>query len=263
MRKRVHPIPLVYPATGREELIIGRQSVLEALRCRKPYRILLTEGQKGAILASLSELARLKAVPVNVLSRADFEHAVGALTGHQGVAAVVPPFQYLSLEALIRISQSTVQQPFLLMLDHIEDPQNFGAVMRTANAAGIHGIIIPSHRTATVTAAVCKVAAGAAEHLPVAVAGSLVQAAAVLKKNGFWLYGAEADGDSAHYRADYRVPLVLIIGSEGRGLSRPLRESCDQIVSIPMPGAAGSLNVAAAAAVLIYTALSQRAGWSS
>jgi 23S rRNA (guanosine2251-2'-O)-methyltransferase len=148
------------------------------------------------------------------------------------------------------------------MLDHLEDPQNLGAVMRTADAAGVNGIIIPSHRAAGVTAAVRKVAAGAAERIPVAMVGNLNHAAEALKKEGYWLYAAEADGEEEYYRADYRRPLVLVVGSEGKGLSRLLRQNCDVTLSIPMPGtAAGSLNVAAATAVLVYAVLAQREGW--
>lgn len=249
---------------NQEELIGGRQAVLEALRCGEPHRIILAEGQKGPVIEEITALARQKSVKVDLLSKADFSNTGGTIPGNQGVAAVVAPFRYCSLEEIIELSKTSPKTPFLIMLDHIEDPHNLGAVMRTADAAGVHGLIIPNQRAASVNATVRKVAAGAAERMPVAMVSNLNQAAGTLKKDGFWLYGAEADGEKEYYCADYSLPLVLVVGSEGRGLSRLLRQNCDLLLSIPMPGtAAGSLNVSAAAAVLIYTVLSQREGWSS
>jgi len=244
-----------------EELIAGRQAVLEALRYSKPLKIYLAEGQRGAVIDEITLLARQRKVPVKRLSKEDFEHTAGDILGHQGVAALVTPFQYSSLSRLIELSRESGKEPFLIMLDHLEDPQNLGAIMRTADAAGIHGLIVPDQRAAGVTAAVRKVAAGAAERMPVALVGNLNRAAAMLKKEGFWLYGAEADGREEYYRVDYCRPLVLVIGSEGKGLSRLLRKNCDLTLHIPMPGETGSLNVAAATAVLTYAALAQREGW--
>jgi len=246
------------------ELIAGRQTVLEALRSGKPMLIKMSDGIKGTIISEIKVLARHKKIPVEYLSSVDFQDEAGKISGNQGVAALVPPFQYNSLSELIAFSRSSKADPLLIMLDHVEDPHNLGAVMRTADAAGVHGLILPNKRAAGVTASVRKVAAGAAERMAVALVGNLIQAAEVLKKEGFWLYGAEVDGEDAFYRVDYRRPLVLVIGSEGKGLSRLVRQNCDLIISIPMPGAeAGSLNVSAAAAVLIYAVQSQRMGWSS
>ncbi len=256
------------PKTGqsinKEELIGGRQAVIEALRFGKPHRILMAEGQKGSIITEITALAREKAVKVEFLSKVEFNHTAVSLPGNQGVVAAVSPFEYLALADIISSAKSSAKEPFLLMLDHLEDPHNLGAVMRTADAAGVDGLIIPNQRAAAVNATVRKVAAGAAERIPVAMVSNLNQAAETLKKEGFWLYGAEAGGDREYYRADYCLPLVLVIGSEGKGISSLLRQNCDLLLSIPMPGtAAGSLNVSAAAAVLVYTALSLREGWLS
>lgn len=246
------------------ELIVGRQAVLEALRSGKPMLVKLADRVKGSIISEIKLLARDKKIPVEYMSRLDFQDEAGKISGNQGVAALVAPFQYNSLSELITFSRSSKADPLLVMLDHVEDPHNLGAVMRTADASGVHGLILPNKRAAGVTASVRKVAAGAAERIPVAQVGNLIQAAEVLKKEGFWLYGAEVDGKNAFYSIDYRRPLVLVIGSEGKGLSRLVRQNCDLIVSIPMPGAeAGSLNVSAATAVLIYAVQSQRMGWSS
>ncbi len=268
-QKKDHPREGKKPDRGKEtggnheELIAGRQPVLEALRYSKPSAILMAEGQKGEIVKEITLLARHKKVPVKSLPRADFDQAAGNIPGNQGIAAYVPPFRYSSLSRLINIARESDRDPFLIMLDHLEDPQNLGAIMRTADAAGVHGLIIPDRRAAGVTAAVRKVAAGAAEKMPVAAAGNLNRAAELLKKEGFWLYGAAADGTEPYYRADYRRPLVLVLGSEGKGLSRLVRQNCDLILSIPMPGESGSLNVAASAAILTYAALAQREGWVS
>lgn len=245
-----------------KDLVVGRQAVLESLRSGKPLRIILAEGLKGAIINEIVQLARQRKVPVEKLSRNDFLRETGDVAGNQGVAAMVSPFEYTELEDLVATSRSKSGDPFLIMLDHLEDPHNLGAIMRTADAAGVGGLIIPSHRAAGVSAAVRKVACGAAERIPVAMVANLNQAAEALKKEGFWLYGAEADGSENFYRADFCRPLVLVVGSEGKGLSRLLRQNCDLLLSIPMPGAAaGSLNVSAASAIIIYTVLAQREGW--
>ncbi len=246
-----------------DELIGGRQAVLAAIRYGTVKRILLTDDSRGEIITELLALAATNKITVERLKKEAFLDQAGFISGHQGVAALVPPYRYCDLDQLITASHSQASHPFLLMLDHLEDPQNLGAIMRTADATGIDGLIIPDRRAAGVTAAVRKVAAGAAERVRVAQVTNLSQAAARLKEEGFWLYGAEADGDMPYYRADYRLPLVLVIGSESKGLSTLLRKNCDRTISIPMPGqAVGSLNVSAAAAVLIYAAMGQREGWS-
>ncbi|MFO7953172.1 MAG: 23S rRNA (guanosine(2251)-2'-O)-methyltransferase RlmB [Bacillota bacterium] len=245
-----------------EALIAGRHAVIEALRYSKPLEVFLVEGLKKALVNEITHLARRRKVPLKCLSKEDFNRLAGDISGNQGVAATAAPFRYSSLSRLIAWARSSGPEPFLIMLDHIEDPQNLGAVMRTADAAGVHGLIIPDQRAAGVTAAVRKVAAGAAERLPVALVGNLNRASEMLKNEGFWLYGAEADGSEEYFRADYCRPLVLVIGSEGKGLSRLLRKNCDLTLNIPMPGSAGSLNIAAATAILTYAALAQREGWT-
>ncbi|MBM4235611.1 MAG: 23S rRNA (guanosine(2251)-2'-O)-methyltransferase RlmB [Firmicutes bacterium] len=245
------------------ELIGGRQAVLAAICYGTVKRILLAEDSRGEVINEILTLAGSKKITVERLKKNSFLDQAGFIPGHQGVVALVPPYRYCDLDQLIAASRAQADPPFLLMLDHLEDPQNLGAIMRTADAVGIDGLVIPARRAAGVTATVRKVAAGAAERVKVALVTNLSQAAARFKAEGFWLYGAEADGDIPYYQADYRLPLVLVIGSEGKGLSTLLRKNCDQTLSIPMPGkGAGSLNVSAAAAVLIYAALGQREGWS-
>ncbi len=152
--------------------------------------------------------------------------------------------------------------PLLVLLDHLQDPQNLGAIIRTAHFAGAGAVVIPKRRAVQVTPAVRKAAAGAAEIVPLVQVTNLVQAVKLLKQEGYWIYGVEIDGDLPYYQADYRIPLALIMGSEGRGLSPLVRRHCDRVLYIPMAGCGGSLNVSVAAAIVIFAACGQRQGWS-
>ena len=245
---------------NRSDLIIGRQAVLEALTHGTVNRVYLIRGREGAIISEITAAAQKKGIPLHLLSREEFDRLTPNLSGHQGAAALAPPYRYRTLPDLIRLSQKN-EAPFLLLLDHIQDPQNLGSILRTAGAAGVDGLVITGPRSAKITPAVRKVAAGAAERVPVALAGNLHQAILALKKERFWVYGAEADGRTPYYALDYRLPLALVIGSEAAGLSRLVRENCDQTLYIPMPGRTNSLNAAVAAAVIIFAAVAQRQGW--
>ncbi|MGB4124794.1 MAG: 23S rRNA (guanosine(2251)-2'-O)-methyltransferase RlmB [Dethiobacteria bacterium] len=240
---------------------MGRQPVLEALRRGQLRLIYLAAGQKGKIINQITRAARQQGLPLEVISRSELSRLADG-GNHQGVAARARPFKYLTLTGLLDRVKVLTADPFLIMLDHLQDPQNFGSLLRTADAAGMHGVIIPKDRTVKITPAVRKVAAGAAERLPVAQVVNLVDAIRQLKEAGFWLYGAEADGMLPYYQVDYRGSFVLAVGSEGKGLSRLLREHCDGVISIPMRGEGGSLNAAVAAAVIIYAAAAQREGWT-
>ncbi len=257
MKKRSKPAP------GPEELIVGRQAVLEALKYNRLHRVFVMEGQQGTVIESIVSLAGKNKTPLSRLSRGDFSALVKDISGHQGVAALAPPFRYLELSEMIKAAKTASPHPFLLLLDHLQDPQNLGSIIRTADAAGVNGLIIPDPRSAKVTPAVRKVAAGAVERVRIAVVQNLSRTIEMLKKEGFWIYGAEADGQMPYYQVDYKVPLALVVGSEWKGLSRIVREHCDQTLHIPMQKTAASLNVAVASAVLIYAALAQREGWAN
>ncbi len=241
-------------ADSREDLVIGRQPVLETLKQNRPLQILLAGDLKGAVIDSIMKLARNKGVPVKKISKAEFEQVTGSLSGHQGVAALVKPFTYLQLADVLAGPISLQDPPRLVLLDHLQDPQNLGAIIRTAYFAGVKAVVIPKRRSARVTPAARKAAAGAAENLPVVQVNNLVEAIKSLKKKGYWIYGAESDGDLPYYRADFGVPLALVLGSEGRGLSPLARRHCDRMVYIPMGRPGGSLNVSVAAAILIFEA---------
>jgi len=232
--------------SGREDLVIGRRAVLEALRSGNVQRVYLAEGQKGAIVGQIAREAQRQGLPLEIMR-----------------PPPPRPYSYLNLEQLLERARAGREDPFLIILDHLQDPQNLGSLLRTAEAAGMDGIIIPQDRSVRITPAVRKVAAGAAERLPVARVVNLADAVQRLKKEGFWVYGTAADGPLPYYRVDYRGSFALVIGSEGKGISRLLREKCDGIISIPMRGPGGSLNAAVAAAVIVYAAAAQREGWLS
>jgi len=249
------------PTAAPEEMIFGRQAVLEALRYKRLRRVYMLKGLKGPAIDSIVSLTYHHKIPLEYVSRDKFATFAGSFPGHQGVVAFCLPYRYLSLDQLVRTARAASSAPFLILLDHLQDPQNLGSIIRTADAAGVHGLIIPEPRSAKVTPAVLKVAAGAAERVHIALVPNLSRAIESLKKEGFWIYAAEADGEVPYWQIDFNGPLALVVGSEGSGLTRIVREHCDSTLRIPMQVEAASLNVAVAAAVLIYAALAQRERW--
>jgi 23S rRNA (guanosine2251-2'-O)-methyltransferase len=217
----------------RREVVYGRRPVEEAKRGRRRVLGLWTTADLPA-----SELTRLAGSPE-----------------HQGVVAEVEPYPYADPGALLRAPDALV-----VALDQVTDPRNLGAVCRSAEAAGAAGAVIPTRRSAAVTAAVCKSSAGAVEHLPVARVPNLADWLALAKEAGAWIYGAEAGAAAVHTEVDLSGRVVLVLGSEGRGLRRRVAEACDLLISIPVRGRVGSLNVSAAAAVLLFEAARQRHG---
>ncbi len=229
------------------ETVYGVRPVTEALRGgrRKVFEVLDATGN-----AEVAEAARAAGVPVRKVSQARIgELARGGV--HQGVAARVEPYRYVELEDLLAAPDT------LVVLDGVTDPQNLGAVLRVADGAGASGVVIPKDRAAGVTAAAVKASAGASEHVPVARVTNLRRAVDRMKEAGLWVYAAEVGG-TPHTDLDLTGPVGLVLGSEGRGVRRLVREGCDGTVSIPMLGAVGSLNVSVAAAVLLYEARRQR-----
>ena len=184
--------------------------------------------------------------------------AMSVTHAHQGVIAVAALREYDTLESILALAESRGEKPLVVVCDEIADPHNLGAIIRTAEAAGAHGIIIPKHRSAGVTAIVEKTSAGAVEHVAVARVPNLSAALEKLKKAGLWVFGTAAEGDRSLWEADLAEGAVIVIGSEGSGMSRMTRESCDFLVSIPMKGKVSSLNASAAAAVVLYEAVRQR-----
>lgn len=239
---------------GLESIILGRNPVREALRAGRPInKILLTRGELAPPLLELSRTAREKGVPVQQTDRAQLDKLSGGHP-HQGVIAFVAPREYLDMDELLSLAGSN---PFLIMLDEINDPHNLGAILRTADAAGAHGVIIPKRRSASLTPAVARASAGAVEYVPVARVTNMARTIEELKEQGIWVVGAHMTGE-LYWEARLDGPLALVIGGEDKGLGRLVREKCDLLVRLPMYGRVGSLNASVAAALLSYEVLRQR-----
>ena len=243
------------------EKIIGRNAVMEALRTDREIERLIVLRQKPGAKAegSLKKIlakARDRHIPVDYADRAGLDRIVGGGT-HQGVIATVSDYEYRTVEDLMRTAEERNETPFLIILDGLEDPHNLGAIMRTAECAGAHGIIIPERRAVTVNATVMKTSAGAAEHIGCARVTNIARTIEQLQEQGIWIYGCDMDGASL-YETDLKGPAAIVIGNEGRGISRLVREKCDFIISIPMKGQINSLNASNAAAIVTYEALRQR-----
>lgn len=238
-------------------LIMGRNGVREALRSgRSIDRILVTKEQDGS-LGELVNMARDRNIQLREVDRAKLDELCmpfghGNKPGnHQGIVAQVPGVDYCEVEDILAVAKARGEAPFLILLDGIEDPHNLGSILRSAECAGAHGVILPKRRSASLTAAACKASAGAVEYIKVARVANLVEAMRRLKRQGIWLAGADMQGTPMD-RADLKGPLGLVIGSEGSGLGKLVQESCDFLVSIPMSGHLDSLNAAVAAAILMF-----------
>jgi len=237
--------------------IEGRNPVVEALKAnREMEKLCIAKGSKGQVISEIAELCARASIPVKWLDKKEIQQ-LAVTGGHQGIIAFAKPVAYAAIEEVMG-SINAEEDPIFLLLDHLQDPQNFGAILRTAEAAGVKALIIPNRRAVGMTPAVLKVAAGAVEHVPVVAVTNLARTIDQLKDQGFWVMGAQAGAAQSIYQTDMRMPLVLAIGSEGKGLSRLVKEKCDFLVSIPLMGKLNSLNAASAAAVVIFEALRQR-----
>ncbi len=237
--------------------IYGRNPVLEALRGeRSIHKIWLAKGGQKGSAEEILVLARQKHIPVQMVERSRLD-AMFPRQNHQGVAADVAAAEYADWREMLETARRRGEDPLLILLDELEDPHNLGAILRSADAAGAHGVIIPKRRAVPLTEGVAKASAGAVEYVPVARVSNMVQTMEALKREGLWIAGASMDGGEM-YRQDLTGPLAIVIGGEGHGLGRLVREHCDRLVSIPMRGKINSLNAAVAAGVLLYEVLRQR-----
>lgn len=240
-----------------ENMVVGRNAVAEVLQSgRSLNKLLLAEGSLVGSARDILMRAKERQVPIEIVPRNRIENLAKGYR-HQGVVAYVSPVPYADLEDIL-VAAGEKSAPFLLILDGLEDPHNLGALLRTADAVGVDGILIPRRRSCPLSATVAKTSAGAVEYVPVARIGNVVQTIKRLQAAGFWVAGADMAGDRAYYEADFTGPLALVIGGEGRGLSRLARESCDFLVHMPMLGHINSLNASVAGAILMYEALRQR-----
>lgn len=243
------------------ELLYGRNAVREALRSkrRKLIRLTVSAGaQEVGTLGDILKLAEKQDVPISRVERQVLDKQLRD-ANHQGVALEAGPYPYVELEECLALANQRQEPPLLLILDHLQDPQNVGTLLRTAEIIGVHGVILPGRRSAAVTAAVSNASSGAVEHLNIVEVTNIAQCIASLQKSGVWVVGVEDDPSAQDYnRADLDMPLALVIGAEGPGLARLTRERCDFLVKLPMRGQIASLNAAVAGSIVMYQAWQAR-----
>lgn len=241
-----------------DDVLVGRNAVTEALKSgRGINKLWIASGDREGSVAEIAALAKERGIVVQYVERAKIEALAGGHR-HQGVLAYVAPVPYAELEDILKAAEAKGEAPFLVLLDELEDPHNLGALLRTADATGVHGILIPKRRSVSLNATVAKTSAGAVEYVPVARIGNIAQTLKKLKEKGFWVAGADMDGEKAYYEADLTGLLVLVVGSEGKGMSRLTKEACDFIVRMPMVGRINSLNASVAGSILMYESMRQR-----
>ena len=251
-----------FPKREREEapenMLEGRNAVTEALSAGRTIdKLFVADGDTDRALARICAMAKQAGAVVVPTDRRklDYMSATGA---HQGVIAMVAAHDYASIDDILKKAQDAGEPPLIVICDELSDPHNLGAIIRTAECAGAHGIIIPKRRSVGLTAVVGKASAGALEYMPVARVSNITAAIDTLKKAGVWVYGTAAEGDTTLYKADLKSAAAIVIGNEGEGMSRLVSERCDFKVSIPMKGSISSLNASAAAAIMLYEAVRQR-----
>lgn len=238
--------------------IEGRNPVAEALKSgRQIDKIYVRRGEKQGSIIPIIRDAKRRGIIVSEVDASKLNE-MSETGNHQGVIAQVPPMDYAEVDDILKIAEERGEPPFIVILDRIADPHNLGSVIRTANCAGVHGVIISRHDSAPVTAVAAKASAGAVEFTPVARVNNLARTIDDLKKKGIWVTGADAAGDRSLYEADLAGPVAIVIGSEGEGMSRLVAEKCDFLVKIPMRGNVNSLNASVAAALMIYEAAKKR-----
>ncbi len=258
MKEHKHGRPSAPEEAGADGLIEGRNAVMEALRSGAAIdKVYIARGDTDNTLGYIASAARGRGVVVVEADRRKLD-GMSRTHSHQGVIAVAAVREYASVEDILASAREKGEAPLLVVCDELSDPHNLGAVIRTAECAGAHGVVIPKRRSAGLTAVVAKTSAGAVSYLPVARVSNLTALLKQLKEEGLWIFGTAADGATSLYQADLKGPAAIVIGSEGDGMSRLVREQCDFLLSIPMRGQVNSLNAAAAAAVVLYEAVRQR-----
>jgi len=243
-----------------EDRVEGKNAVMEALKAGRPLdKIYIARGEQDKALRFIAQKGKAAGAVISEVDRRKLD-AMSVTHAHQGVIAVAAVREYASVSDILALAREEGEAPLVVVCDEISDPHNLGAIIRTAECAGAHGVIIPKHRSAGVTAVVEKTSAGAVEHMAVARVGNLAAALKELQDAGVWIFGTAADGDRSLWEADLKSPAALVIGSEGSGMSRLTRESCDFLLSIPLRGKVSSLNASNAAAIVLYEAVRQRLG---
>ncbi len=242
------------------EIIAGRQPVLEALKSGKHIeKIFLLYGTKGSAIEKIRSLAKKSGVPVSEVNKQRIHEFAGD-TATQGVVALIASKDYVDVEDLLTAARQKNEPPFLLILDEIEDPHNLGALIRTAECAGVHGVIVPKHHSASLNQTVAKTSAGASVFVPVAKVSNIAQTLDELKSQGVWIVGTDASAERLYHDISYEGPMALIVGNEGRGIRKLVKEKCDFLVKIPLYGKIDSLNASVAGALVLFEAARARHG---
>ena len=247
------------PEAPREmDFLSGRNPVMEALRSGRPIsKMYIASGEHQGSIREIVALAKEKGIPVQTAESARLD-AMSLGVRNQGVVAMVSPVAYSSVEEMVAQAESKGEKPCIILLDQLKDPQNLGAVLRTADAAGAHGVLIPQRRSCQLSAAVAKASSGAIEYVKVAQIGNVAQTLEDLKKQGFWVVGADPERGTSYHDVDLTGPVVIVIGDEGEGMARLTKDRCDALVRIPMRGKVQSLNASVASAIILYEMIRQR-----
>ena len=241
-----------------QDQVEGRNSVLELLESGKDInKIFVTKGERhGSINKIIAKAKERKVIVVEKDKRQMNE--IAQTENYQGVIAIVPPFEYCEIEDILEEARERKEEPFVLILDGIEDPHNLGSIIRTAETAGVHGVIIPKRRAASVNSTVNKVSAGAVEHMKIARVTNITDAINQLKEEGLWICGTDINIETNYYQQDLKGPIGVVIGNEGNGISEKVKKNCDFLVKIPMKGKVTSLNASVSAGIIIYEIVEQR-----
>ncbi len=240
-----------------EDRIAGRNAVMEALKAGRPLdSVLIARGERQGSIGAIVARCRENGIPVK---ETDSRKMDAMASNHQGVIAIAACKDYVTLEELFVAAEEKGEPPFFIVCDELEDPHNLGAILRTAEAAGAHGVVVPRRRSVGLTGAVYKASAGAVEYVPVARVVNITDALKEMKKRGMWIYGLDMDGED-WCTTDLTGAMALVVGSEGRGVSRLVRENCDFVLSLPMSGCINSLNASVACGIVLYEAARQRKG---
>jgi len=241
-----------------ENLIAGRQPVLEALRSDAPLeKIYLLFGTHGGVIQTIQQLAKRRGVPVKEIDRQRFLELYPEANA-QGVLAITSSKQYVDIDAIMQSAADKGEKPFILILDEIEDPHNLGALIRTGECAGIHGVVLPRHHSASLNETVTKSSAGASLHLPVAKVTNIATTLDALREQGVWVVGTDMLAQRSYDDLDYTGPIAIVVGNEGKGIRRLVKEKCDFLVRIPLYGKIGSLNASVAGGLVLFEAAKSR-----
>ena len=241
-----------------DDQIEGRNSVLELLESGKDInKIFVTRGEKHGSINKIIAIAKERKIIIVEKDKKQMEE-MAQEENYQGVIAIVPPFEYVEIEDILQTAKERNEEPFILILDGIEDPHNLGSIIRTAETAGVHGIIIPKRRAAAVNSTVNKTSAGAVEHMKIARVNNISDALEELKKQGLWICGTDIETNKYYYNQDLTGPLGIVIGNEGKGISDKVKKNCDFLVKIPMKGKVTSLNASVSTGIVVYESVKQR-----